>query len=298
MPYVTMRDNKRVFVRMLGRGKPVVLLHGFAMQSLHWLPFIWPYLKTHQFIMPDFRGFGRSHKTDFNQDCVLTNYIQDLDDLAGHLELSGFSLCGISMGAYTALHYLSQNGSGVDKCCLIDQAPQALNGEGWPYGLFGQDQEARMEPVKELLEEAAGFSEDAGFHEIPRSFRKKVGRLMGDFAATAMVHKYQKFLARLLFGIEPLARRIMPADNWRVIMHVVAAYLEQDYDMRPYLPELQVPLTVMVAVPSEMYPCQGQYCICDQAPNARLVRFEKSGHAIPMNEPVKFTRELGRFLSS
>src|SRR5690606_31655024 len=59
MPYVTARDGKRLFLRVLGRGQPFVLLHGFAMNSRHWLPFLWPFARRYQFILPDFRGFGR-----------------------------------------------------------------------------------------------------------------------------------------------------------------------------------------------------------------------------------------------
>ncbi len=299
MPYLFMRDNERVFVRIMGQGRPVVLLHGFAMHSAHWMPFVLPYLRTHRFIMPDFRGFGRSHRTRFNQECVLTNYSEDLADIVGELGLETFVLGGISMGAYTCMHHLRRHpDADVEKCLLIDQSPRAMNDSDWPHGIFGLDQEARMEPVRKLLEQALAFGPEVGYQDVPRAFRKEVGRIMGDFVATALYPRYQKVLARLAFACEPLAVRILPADNWRAYMEIIAAYLSQDYDMRPFIPGFKPPLTVMTAVNSEMYPCDGQYAIWLHAPNARLVRFEKSGHAIPLNEPVKFTRELGRFLAS
>ncbi|MBU2488431.1 MAG: alpha/beta hydrolase [Proteobacteria bacterium] len=299
MPYLTMRDGGRVFVRIMGQGKPVVLLHGFAMHSAHWLPFIWPYSRTHRFIMPDFRGFGRSHRTRFNQECVLTNYSQDVTDIVRDLGLDEFTLGGISMGAYTCMHHLGRHPDApVEKCLLIDQSPQAMNDADWPHGLFGPDQEARLEPVRRLLAEARTFGPEVGFGDAPKAFRRKVGRVMGQFVATALYRPYQKTLARLAFGVEPLAVRILPADNWRAYMAIIEAYLSQDYDMRPHVPGFSPPITVMAAVSSEMYPCQGQFYISDHAPSARLVRFHKSGHAIPFNEPVKFARELGRFLGS
>ena len=37
--------------------------------------------------------------------------------------------------------------------------------------------------------------------------------------------------------------------------------------------------------------------IADYAPDVRIVRFERSGHAPLVDEPARFVRELGRFLT-
>src|SRR5690606_5074988 len=105
MPYLTMRDGEQLYVRILGRGRPCILLHGFGSNSLHWLPLIWPFLHQTRFILPDLRGFGRSHPVRYNKPCVLTSFAEDLDDILDILGLEEVMLGGVSMGAYAALQY-------------------------------------------------------------------------------------------------------------------------------------------------------------------------------------------------
>ena len=71
---IKMRDGEKICVRVIGKGKPVVLLHGFGMDSKHWIPFILPFINTYKFIIPDFRGFGKSSHSEINNLCVFTNY--------------------------------------------------------------------------------------------------------------------------------------------------------------------------------------------------------------------------------
>ncbi|HEX5277121.1 MAG TPA: alpha/beta hydrolase, partial [Fluviicoccus sp.] len=67
-------------------------------------------------------------------------------------------------------------------------------------------------------------------------------------------------------------------------------------DYRAALRQCPVPVTVMVGMKSPLYAPAGQMAIADYAPHARIVRFHKSGHVPLVDEPLKFVRELGRFL--
>ena len=53
MPLFPARDGQSLHVRILGRGQPVLMLHGLGMQGRDWLPFVLPYLRCYQFYMPD-----------------------------------------------------------------------------------------------------------------------------------------------------------------------------------------------------------------------------------------------------
>ena len=41
MPYYTMQDNEKLYVREFGQGQPVLVLSGLGMQSWQWLPFLY-----------------------------------------------------------------------------------------------------------------------------------------------------------------------------------------------------------------------------------------------------------------
>ena len=60
MPYYTMPDQEKLFVRRVGEGEPVLVLSGLGMQSWQWLPFLFANRKQYEFIIPDWRGFGGS----------------------------------------------------------------------------------------------------------------------------------------------------------------------------------------------------------------------------------------------
>ena len=63
------------------------MLHGFALDSRHWLPLIAPYLNSYRFIMPDFRGHGRSGIGDLRRSGLLDTLCDDLDDVLDFLKI-------------------------------------------------------------------------------------------------------------------------------------------------------------------------------------------------------------------
>ena len=53
MARVTAHDGARLKVREIGRGPVVILVHGFGMDSRHWLPIVLPLAHRFRFILPD-----------------------------------------------------------------------------------------------------------------------------------------------------------------------------------------------------------------------------------------------------
>lgn len=299
MAKIRMRDGQYVHVRILGQGKPIVLLHGFGMQSLHWLPFVIPLSFKHQIILPDLRGFGSSHHVSHNQDCIINNYVEDLVDIADHLGLDQFKLGGISMGALTGLKFTSENPGRVSEYLHIDQAPRCINSANWNWGLFGTENEVRLRRAQSLLDELQPYADNAyEFKEVPSHLQQALWRELGDFFASALSKPIQKNLARRLCRYPALATKLMPTDNWPVYIHCLRAYIDQDYDLLADLPDVQTPISLIIGIKSEMYPCGGQLRIADYAPNCRVVPFTDSGHAPLLDQPFKLMQELTRLAKS
>ena len=87
MPSITLHDGQSIHVRTVGRGKPVVLVHGFASNSSHWLPNVLPLAHRYRFILPDLRGFGRSSAAQITDHNVFEQYARDLHDVLEHFQL-------------------------------------------------------------------------------------------------------------------------------------------------------------------------------------------------------------------
>ncbi len=300
MPQITTRDGSSLFVRDIGPRKasspPTLLLHGFGMQSAHWLPFVYPLAYKHRFIIPDLRGFGHSHTTSHNRDCIISNYADDLADILDYFQLSSVKLAGISMGAFVALKYQAVYGDGHIKHYLhIDQSPKCLNDDQWSWGLFGTEQTQRLNNARELIADLNPYIEDqTPYRALPFELKKRLWQNLGDFFASAMSKTWHKLLAQRVCQYEKLIRQLMPVDNWPVYIHCLKAYLEQNYDIRSSLNALTTPMSMIVGMKSEMYPCGGQLRIADHHPNCRIVPFTQSGHTPLIDQPLLFMKELKR----
>ncbi len=87
----------------LGKGTPLMLVHGFPLDSSSWNELI-PYLKDHfDLILPDLRGFGKS--TTVEAPYTLSDMADDLAGLLDHLGVEKTALAGHSMGGYISLAF-------------------------------------------------------------------------------------------------------------------------------------------------------------------------------------------------
>ncbi|HUP90856.1 MAG TPA: alpha/beta hydrolase [Solimonas sp.] len=294
MPYLRTRDGQRLHYLDVGRGKPVVLLHGFGMPAALWLPLVAPLALRHRFILPDLRGFGGSHRVPLSQACLLTQHADDLADLLRSLDLRDVPLGGLSMGACTALQYHRLYGfERVSRYLHMDQSPCVRNTADWSHGLLGTRQAERLEIWAALMGELRPYR-GAAFDRVPRSLRRRLWRSLAEFFAYAFHGRAWRGIAQLA-QFELLIRRVAPTANWTIYLDCIESYLEGDYDWRPSLPQIEVPVTVLVGMQSVMYPAAGQLEIGRLLPSARVVRIENCGHAIPFEAPRRFFLELARF---
>jgi 3-oxoadipate enol-lactonase len=87
----------------LGKGVPLVLLHGYPLDHHLWDDSV-PLLKdTFDLIIPDLRGFGESTTT--NTPYTMNDYASDVAGLLNQLGIQKTTIAGHSMGGYIALAF-------------------------------------------------------------------------------------------------------------------------------------------------------------------------------------------------
>lgn len=285
------RDGHTLHVHTLGRGPTVVLLHGFAMHGAQWIPLVAPLAGSFRFVLPDLRGFGRSHHVPFTKRDAVAQLADDVEDLLAQLGDDRVHVGGLSMGALTGLA-LAQRGAlaNARSYTHIDQAPRIHNGDDWRWGLFGDAQPARFDELRTLLDEATALRA-VPFDHLPEHFSKRVRGAFGRFFQTAVRPAWMKRGAGLV-AHPVVARRVLPLAHWGVYMDVLRAYLDERHDFRDALVNVRAPVTVMVGEASEMYPAEGQLALARTVAHARTVRFPRVGHAVPWEAPVGFVRAL------
>jgi pimeloyl-ACP methyl ester carboxylesterase len=103
---------------MSGKGKPIILLHGYAQTSHMWLPLIAELAKTHTVIAPDLRGFGESAKPDGSYDKA--TMARDIHAFAASLGHARIVIAGHDIGLMVAYAYAAQYPGAVERIALMD----------------------------------------------------------------------------------------------------------------------------------------------------------------------------------
>ena len=162
MGYITTRDNTKLYVKDWGRGRPVILMHGWPLSADSWDDQAVAIAEAgFRAIAYDRRGFGRS-------DQPWDGYTYDTlaDDLAAVIEESGATdaaLVGFSMGGGEVARYMSRHGGkNVAQAVLVASVvPYMLqtadNPDGVPQATFDQMTEGMKQDRAHFF---AGFFKD------------------------------------------------------------------------------------------------------------------------------------------
>lgn len=109
-----------------GSGSPVVLIHGWPLSGRSWEAQVPALVDAgHRVITYDRRGFGKSSQPWNGYD--YDTFAADLDALLAHLDLTGVTLVGFSMGGGEVVRYISRYGTErVSKAVLAAAVPPYL----------------------------------------------------------------------------------------------------------------------------------------------------------------------------
>ncbi|GGJ71226.1 alpha/beta fold hydrolase [Deinococcus aquiradiocola] len=113
MPHVTVGQENNQDIQLYfedhGQGEPVVLIHGYPLNGHSWERQEAALLDAgYRVITYDRRGFGASSQPSAGYD--YDTFAADLDALLRHLDLTGVTLAGFSMGGGEVARYIGKYG--------------------------------------------------------------------------------------------------------------------------------------------------------------------------------------------
>lgn len=265
-----LKNGMRLYYEEIGRGKPVVLLHGWTSDHCVFKEPAGMLRDKARFIMYDHRGHGRSK--DANGEPVsIQTLADDLDELLDGLSLRDVTLVGWSMGATTALSYVKRHGcSKLRQLVLCDMTPKKVNDGSWDLGLY-----------------KGAYTAENGKEDR----RKDFATLFFEYArhADPKLQRVPKPLLRA--GI----RKQMRQFDESVAMSLFNSM--NDGDFRECLASIEVPLTYFYAVPGSLYPQSLWEWYRDHVHVPyQAVAFPDSTHRFVTEHPDRFAEELGRLL--
>ncbi len=96
-------DSGKLFYEELGKGEPLIFIHGHSFDHYEWEPQFYEFAKKYRVIRYDVRGYGRSTMPKEFANCM---HVDDLTKLMDALNIKKAHVVGLSMGGFIGLDFL------------------------------------------------------------------------------------------------------------------------------------------------------------------------------------------------
>ncbi|MBH0007298.1 alpha/beta fold hydrolase [Psychrobacter sp. SWN149] len=304
---IQITDGILLPVSVIGKGKPVLLMHAFGMDARQFLPFILPLIQHYCFYLPHFRGFGLASHLALSTFDFIKQYAQDTQDVFEYVSeetgIEAFPVAAISMGALVMWAYFQRFGTQrVSRYLNIDQAPIIHNQPDWQGGgVFGARQTELFAEFTRLIADVAPYMQAeqmVDFRHLPYRLKVNLLDMERSFSLLSVSSKSSQLLVKALSYRAPHKISLMQHATWQHKLRCLSAYVALPYDYREVLPTVNIPTTLLIGGRSQLYSAEWQQRLTTLLPNAHSIILPKSGHAVPMDAPVGFYNVLKRFLHS
>lgn len=267
--YIEVEPNVRLHITDAGKGRPIVLIHGWPLSD-EMYEYQYNALMKNNFraIGITLRGFGKSDKPygDYDYDI----HALDIKTVLDKLDVKDAVLVGFSMGGAIAIRYVSKyNGAHVSKLALCGAAaPLWTQRDDFKYNL-------PKSAVDELIE--------LNYKDRPQLLAN-VGNIF-----SASKTSLNKGIKSWLYGIN------LSASSYATAQCLIAL---RDTDLRSDLAKIKIPTVII-------HGKKDKICSFDLAEQMKagikyshIVALKKSGHSMFLEETDKFNSELIKFVNS
>jgi len=242
----------------VGNGPVVVLLHGLGSRKDDWLPVIEPLAQKFRLLIPDQIGYGRSDKPLI--DYSVQTYVDFLSEYLRQLHIEKASLVGQSLGGWIAGLYVAELSGG-----------------------------AHLVPVEKLvLVDAAGLKQEKPIPNLnPSSLAEMRVVMEAVFYDTSWL---TEDALRKVF-----TDKLSTKDGYTVRSTLSNPALGAER-LDDKLGNIKVPTLVVWGKEDKLLPISSGERYASGIAGAKLVSFEKCGHAPPVEKTEEFVGAVTAFL--
>jgi proline iminopeptidase len=266
-----------LFVKVMGHGEPVVLMHGGPGLDHSTLSAFEPLADRFTLVFYDHRCNGRS--TGDVESMTWENLTADAEALRQHLGFDQWAVLGHSFGGMVALEYALRHPTRLSHLLLLDTCADAH----WVQHI-GPEILAKRGYGEDTVNGARRFY---GGDLTP----DEVNRLVMRFA-TAYYHN---------LGLLSLPRAVFAGMHikMRPEAHVFGfKELYTGWTVMDRLHEIEIPALVLAGRDDFLSPPEHDAIIADRMPNAELEVVEQAGHNAHDEQPAEVLRLVRRFLTT
>ncbi len=273
MPFITTRDNTKLYAKDWGKGRPVILLHGWPLSADSWDDQAMVIAQSgFRAISYDRRGFGRSEQpwTGYDYDTMA----DDLADVIKETGATDASIIGFSMGGGEVARYMSRHdGANVVQAGLVSSVvPYMLktpdNPEGTPQEVFDKM--------------SKGMKRDRT-HFFANFFKTFYGT---DFALNPPSQELLEW-----------SRSVSMQASLKATLDCAAAFATTDF--RPDLPSFTVPTLIIHGTKDQTVPIDAAgRAAAKGIAQSQLIEYDGAPHGLFATRKEQFTEDLMTFLKS
>lgn len=261
MPTATINDST-IHYTQKGQGKPLVLVHGFPLDSRIWSHQVEALSSDYRVIAPDLHAFGQSRAS---RPSTLRSMAEDLRALLQQLDALPCALAGLSMGGYVALEYSKMCPTDIQALILVDTKAEADTSEA---------KEARTAMIELVRSQGA---------------RAVAEGMMPKMVAPAALSKQRPVVATL--------RQIMESQSPQAIEWALAAMRDRQ-DFVESLKSIADPALVIVGEHDAITPPSLAQKLSGAIPRSQLAVIPDAGHMSPIENPQAVTEAIRSFLKA
>ena len=259
---IVLSDQVSIGYDDVGKGLPVVFLHGFPLNRSLWQPQLGGLAAPCRCIALDLRGFGDSSASEpYSMD----RYADDVAAALLALDVRQAVIAGLSMGGYVAFAFWRRHPELVRALVLCDTKAGADDEKG---------RAGRRDMIDVLREKGTSAIAD-------RMITGLVGKTTRE-KHPDLVESMHRMMARAHApGVEGALRALMD----RV-------------DSAPTLPTITVPTLIVVGEEDALTPVAESRAMHRAIPGSRLEVLATAGHVSNVERPAAFNHVLSEFLTS
>jgi pimeloyl-[acyl-carrier protein] methyl ester esterase len=266
MKTIGLPGGRHLAWRERGFGRPLVLLHGWAMSSVVFTEAVEALAEDFRVLAPDLRGHGASAA---GPGYAFADFAADLRWWLEALGINHCRLLGWSMGGQVALELCQVMTGQVDRLILVGATPRFAAGEGWEEGL-----------------------PDAQVRTMARNLKRNYLKTMGSFFE--LMFAGEAMAAERYRQIIDLAVRAGCLPDQEVA--IAALETLRRTDQRPLLGGIGCPTLVMHGDRDLItLPGAGRY-LAEKIPDARFALLPGVSHAPFLSRPQEVFRQWREFL--
>lgn len=263
MPEPDSIDSQRLAYDDVGRGQPILFIHGYPLSRALWQPQVQALSAYARAIAPDLPGFGQS--APVARKATIDAYA---DDCAYLLKILGIRqkviVCGLSMGGYVAFAFYRRYPEMVGGLILASTRAGADSAEG-----------------KANRDKAIALAQKEGAQAIARAMLPKM-------------LAPQSYSAKP--GLAAAVRAMMVTASLEGITGALAAMRDRP-DSTDMLATIHVPTLILHGEQDQIMPPSEAEAMRAAIPSSALTILPNAGHMPNMEQPDAFNRNIIEFIN-